>query len=55
MERGYPMDLYYSQKLELFASNKEAIDKAYESASKVTFQDMHMRKDIGQRALKALQ
>jgi phosphoribosylamine--glycine ligase len=33
---------------------KEAIDKAYESASKVTFQDMHMRKDIGQRALKAL-
>ena len=33
---------------------KEAIDKAYESASKVTFRDMHMRKDIGQRALKAL-
>ena len=23
------MDLYYSQKLELFASNKEAIDKAF--------------------------
>jgi len=33
---------------------KEAIDKAYKSAEKVTFQDMHMRKDIGQRALKAL-
>ncbi|MBO6307980.1 MAG: phosphoribosylamine--glycine ligase [Oribacterium sp.] len=34
---------------------KEAIDKAYTSAAKVSFQDMHMRKDIGQRALKALQ
>lgn len=34
---------------------KEAIDKAYESAAKVTFRDMHMRKDIGQRALKAIQ
>lgn len=29
MERGYLMDLYYSQKLELFTSNKEAIDKAF--------------------------
>ncbi len=33
---------------------KEAIDKAYKSAAKVSFKDMHMRKDIGQRALKAL-
>ena len=34
---------------------REAIAKAYASASKVTFKDMHMRHDIGQRALKALQ
>jgi phosphoribosylamine--glycine ligase len=33
---------------------KEAIDKAYESAAKVSFEHMHMRHDIGQRALKAL-
>ena len=33
---------------------KEAIDKAYASAAKVSFEKMHMRKDIGQRALKAL-
>ena len=33
---------------------KEAIDRAYKSAAKVSFKDMHMRKDIGQRALKAL-
>jgi len=29
-----------------------AIDKAYEAARKITFTDMHMRSDIGQRALK---
>lgn len=34
---------------------KEAIDHAYQSAAKIHFQDMHMRHDIGQRALKALQ
>ena len=33
---------------------KEAIDKAYQSAAKVSFEHMHMRHDIGQRALKAL-
>ena len=33
---------------------KEAIDRAYASAAKVSFEKMHMRKDIGQRALKAL-
>ncbi|MDO4266694.1 MAG: phosphoribosylamine--glycine ligase, partial [Eubacteriales bacterium] len=32
---------------------KEAIDKAYETAKQVKFKDMHMRSDIGQRALKA--
>ena len=29
-----------------------AVDKAYEAARKITFTDMHMRSDIGQRALK---
>ncbi len=33
---------------------KEAIEKAYQSAEKVSFEHMHMRHDIGQRALKAL-
>ena len=28
-----------------------AIDKAYQAADKITFTDMHMRRDIGQRAL----
>jgi phosphoribosylamine--glycine ligase len=41
--------------VEIAPTLKEAIDKAYTSAAKVSFQDMHMRKDIGQRALKALQ
>lgn len=33
---------------------REAIEKAYQSAEKVSFENMHMRHDIGQRALKAL-
>ena len=33
----------------------EAVKKAYETASKVQFKDMHMRRDIGKRALSALQ
>lgn len=33
---------------------REAIEKAYQSAEKVSFEHMHMRHDIGQRALKAL-
>ena len=33
---------------------KEAIDRAYAAAEKITFTDRHMRHDIGQRALKAL-
>ena len=41
--------------VEIAPTLKEAINKAYVSAEKVSFQDMHMRKDIGQRALKALQ
>ena len=33
---------------------KEAIERAYAAAEKITFTDRHMRHDIGQRALKAL-
>lgn len=33
---------------------QEAVRKAYASAAKVSFENMHMRSDIGQRALKAL-
>ncbi|MGN0779801.1 MAG: phosphoribosylamine--glycine ligase [Aristaeellaceae bacterium] len=33
---------------------KEAIDRAYDAAEKITFTDRHMRHDIGQRALQAL-
>ena len=32
---------------------KEALDKAYENASKIKFENSYMRRDIGQRALKA--
>ena len=32
----------------------EALEKAYQAADKVTFEKMHLRKDIGQRALQAL-
>ena len=32
----------------------EALEKAYQAAEKVTFEKMHLRKDIGQRALAAL-
>ncbi len=32
---------------------KDAIDKAYENASKIKFENSYMRRDIGQRALKA--
>ena len=31
-----------------------AISKAYAAAKKISFTDMHMRSDIGQRALKEL-
>ena len=31
-----------------------AINKAYEAAKKISFTDMHMRSDIGQRALNEL-
>ena len=31
-----------------------ALDKAYEGVSKISFEGAHYRKDIGQRALKAL-
>ena len=34
---------------------KEAVDKAYETIRKVSFLDMYYRKDIGARALKALE
>ncbi len=34
---------------------KEAVDKAYETIRKVSFQNMYYRKDIGARALKALE
>lgn len=34
---------------------REAVDKAYETMKKVSFQDMYYRKDIGARALKALE
>ena len=33
---------------------REAVDRAYGAAEKITFTDRHMRHDIGQRALKAL-
>ena len=33
-------------------SLEEAVEKAYAAARKITFTDMHMRSDIGQRALK---
>lgn len=33
----------------------QAIAAAYEAAEKISFTDMHMRRDIGQRALAALQ
>ena len=33
---------------------REAIDRAYAAAEKITFTDRHMRHDIGQRALQAL-
>ena len=32
----------------------EALEKAYRTAEKVHFTDMHMRRDIGKRALSAL-
>ncbi|HAY73796.1 MAG TPA: phosphoribosylamine--glycine ligase, partial [Ruminococcaceae bacterium] len=32
---------------------KGALDKAYENASKIKFENSYMRRDIGQRALKA--
>ena len=32
---------------------KDALDKAYENASKIKFENSYMRRDIGQRALKA--
>ena len=31
-----------------------ALDKSYEAVSKINWEDVHYRKDIGQRALKAL-
>ena len=34
---------------------QEAIEKAYAAADKISFTDRHLRRDIGQRALKALQ
>lgn len=34
---------------------REAVDKAYRTMEKVSFQDMYYRKDIGARALKALE
>ncbi len=37
------------------ATLKEAIDKAYASASRIHFENAYCRKDIGQRALKALE
>ena len=33
---------------------REAIDRAYEAAGKIRFTDVHMRRDIGQRALNVL-
>ena len=33
---------------------QSALDKAYEGVSKISFEGAHFRKDIGQRALKAL-
>lgn len=33
---------------------KEALDKSYASIKNISWQDMHYRKDIGQRALKAI-
>ena len=35
-------------------SLQAALDKAYEGVSKISFEGAHYRKDIGQRALKAL-
>ena len=37
------------------ATLKEAIDKAYASASRIHFDNAYCRSDIGQRALKALE
>ena len=34
-------------------SLRGAVDAAYAAARKITFTDMHLRSDIGQRALKA--
>ena len=34
---------------------KEAIDKAYKAAGKISFENSYYRSDIGQRALKALE
>ena len=34
---------------------REAIDRAYQDAEKIHFEKMHMRRDIGQRALRALE
>ena len=31
---------------------REAIDRAYGAAEKISFTDLHMRHDIGQRALR---
>ena len=31
-----------------------ALDKSYEAVKKISWKDVHYRKDIGQRALKAL-
>ena len=31
-----------------------ALDKSYEAVAKIKFENAHFRKDIGQRALKAL-
>ena len=57
---GYPQSYEKGkviQVLGLTATAKtlpEALEKAYQAADKVTFEKMHLRKDIGQRALQAL-
>ena len=33
---------------------RQALDKAYKAVDTITFEKAHFRKDIGQRALKAL-
>ncbi|MDE5860973.1 MAG: phosphoribosylamine--glycine ligase, partial [Ruminococcus sp.] len=34
---------------------QQALDKAYNGVSEISFENAHYRKDIGQRALKALE